>query len=118
MTAPNALKRMLGSERPMAALMSRVRMMPEAPTRVPATISRALSSTKPDAATARPVNEFSSEISTGTSAPPMGRTKMTPSTSDSTRMIQTKAMFPVTSASTIITAMATPTSALITCWPG
>ena len=64
-------------------------MMPEAPTRVPATISRLLSSTKPDAATARPVNEFSSEISTGTSAPPMGSTKITPSTSDSTRMIQT-----------------------------
>ena len=88
-TAPNALKRMLGSERPMAALMRRVRMMPEAPTRVPATINRALSSTKPDAATARPVNEFSSEISTGTSAPPMGSTKMTPSTSESPRMTQT-----------------------------
>ena len=59
-------------------------MMPEAPTSVPATISRSLSSTKPDAATARPVNEFSSEISTGTSAPPMGSTKITPSTSAST----------------------------------
>ena len=89
MTEPNALKRMLGSERPMALLISRVRMMPEAPTRVPATISRSLSSTKPDAATARPVNEFSSEIRTGTSAPPMGSTKITPSTSASTRMTQT-----------------------------
>ena len=117
-TEPNALKRMLGSERPMAALISRVRIMPEAPTRVPATISSSLSSTKPEAATAKPVNEFSSEISTGTSAPPMGRTKMTPSTSDSPRMTQTKTMFPVTSARMIITAMATPTSALITCWPG
>ena len=77
-----------------------------------------MSSTKPDAATARPVNEFSSEIRTGTSAPPMGRTKMTPSTRESTRMIQTKAMFPVTSARMIMTPMATPTSALITCWPG
>ena len=92
--------------------------MPEAPTSVPATISRSLSSTKPDAATASPVKEFSSEISTGTSAPPMGSTKMTPSTSDSPRMIQTNAMFPVTSARMIITAMATPTSALMTCWPG
>ncbi len=50
-------------------------MMPEAPTRVPATIRRLLSSTKPEAATARPVNEFSNEIRTGTSAPPMGNTK-------------------------------------------
>ncbi len=63
----------------MAALMSRVKIMPEAPTRVPATMSKALSSTKPDAATANPVKEFSREISTGTSAPPMGRTQITPS---------------------------------------
>ncbi len=117
-TAPNALNKMLGNERPMAALISRVRIMPEAPTRVPATINSALSSTNPDAATARPVNEFNSEIRTGTSAPPMGSTKITPSTSDSPRMIQTNAMFPVTSARMIITAMATPTSALMTCWPG
>ena len=73
----------------MAALMSRVRIMPEAPTSVPATMRRALSRTKPDAATARPVNELSSEISTGTSAPPMGRVKMTPSASASARMNQT-----------------------------
>ena len=73
----------------MALLIRRVKMMPEAPTRVPATISSALSSTNPDAATASPVNEFSSEMSTGTSAPPMGSTKITPSTSASTRMTQT-----------------------------
>src|ERR1700683_2054932 len=54
MTEPNALNRMFGSERPMALLMSRVKMMPEAPTRVPATISRSLSSTKPEGATAAP----------------------------------------------------------------
>ena len=89
MTEPKALKRMLGSDRPIAELMSRVRMMPEAPTSVPATISRALSSTNPEAATASPVNEFRREMSTGTSAPPMGNTKITPSTSASTRMIQT-----------------------------
>ena len=89
MTEPNALKRMLGSERPMALLIRRVRMMPEAPTSVPATMSRSLSRTKPDAATARPVNEFSSEMSTGTSAPPMGSTKITPSTRESPRMTQT-----------------------------
>ena len=89
MTEPNALKRMFGSERPMALLMSRVKMMPDAPTRVPATISRLESSTKPEAATARPVNEFKSEISTGTSAPPIGSTKITPSARASTKMTQT-----------------------------
>ncbi len=73
----------------MAELIKRVRMMPEAPTSVPATISRSLSSTKPEAATARPVNEFSSEMRTGTSAPPMGSTKITPRTRASPRMIQT-----------------------------
>ncbi len=92
--------------------------MPEAPTSVPATISRLLSSTKPDAATARPVNELSSEISTGTSAPPMGSTKMTPSTSASARMSQTQMMLPVTSARTMHTPMAAATSPLISCWPG
>ncbi len=34
-------------------------------------------------ATARPVNELSSEITTGISAPPIGSTNMTPSTSAS-----------------------------------
>ena len=81
-TEPNALNKMLGSERPMAELIIRVSRMPEAPTRVPATIRRLESSVKPDAATASPVNEFSSEISTGTSAPPIGRTKITPSSSE------------------------------------
>ena len=76
---------MLASDRPMALLIIRVSRMPEAPTRVPAMISRLLSSVKPEAATARPVKELSSEMSTGTSAPPMGRTKMTPRTSDEHR---------------------------------
>ncbi len=39
-TAPKALKRMLGRERPMAELIIRVSRMPEAPTSVPATMSR------------------------------------------------------------------------------
>jgi len=52
------------------------------PTSVPATMSRLLSRVKPDAATARPVKELSNEMSTGTSAPPMGSTKMIPMASD------------------------------------
>ena len=41
-------------------------------------------SVKPLAATARPVNALSSEITTGMSAPPIGSTKATPNTSAST----------------------------------
>ena len=44
--------------------------VPDAPTRVPATMSSVIRSTAPLAATARPVNAFSSEMTTGTSAPP------------------------------------------------
>ena len=78
----------------MALLMRRVSKIPEAPTSVPATISRFEPSVKPEAATARPVKELSSEIRTGTSAPPIGRTKMTPSTKASARRIQSRASTP------------------------
>ena len=66
------------SERFIALHMSSVSSVPEAPTSVPATISASLSSTKPVAAAARPVNELSSEITTGMSAPPIGNTNITP----------------------------------------
>ena len=68
----------------MACDISSVSNVPEAPTRVPATIRAKLSRMKPEAATARPVKALSSEITTGMSAPPMGSTKATPSTSAST----------------------------------
>ena len=86
-TEPKALNRMLGSDRPMAWLIIRVSSVPEAPTSVPATISSVLLRVKPDAATARPVKAFNSEMSTGVSAPPMGRTKIAPRTSDRTNTI-------------------------------
>ena len=117
-TEPNAEKRTLGSERPMALLIRRVSRMPDAPTRVPAMISRLLSRVKPDAATARPVKEFNSEMSTGTSAPPMGSTKMTPSTRDSTAVTTSSGTLEVTSVATARPTMATPTTALMTCWAG
>ena len=118
-TEPNALNSTLASDRPMALDIIRVSRMPEAPTRVPAMISRLLLSVKPEAATARPVNEFSSEISTGTSAPPMGSTKMTPSTSDSTAVT-------IISGTLSVTMRGhgqgrrwpRPTRPLTTCWPG
>ena len=55
-----------------------VSSVPDAPTSMPATIRTLFSSSKPPAATARPVNAFSSEITTGMSAPPIGSTKRTP----------------------------------------
>ena len=44
-------------------------------------IRTSLPSTKPAIATAVPVNELSSEITTGMSAPPIGRTIVTPNVS-------------------------------------
>ena len=117
-TDPKALNNTLARDRPMALLIIRVRRIPDAPTRVPATISRLLSSVKPEAATARPVKELSSEMRTGTSAPPMGSTKMTPRTSDSTAVATSRGTLPVTSVPMASATMATPTSALITCWAG
>ena len=71
----------MARERPIAWLIKVVSNVPEAPTSVPATIRAKLLSTKPVAATERPVKALSSEITTGISAPPIGRTKATPSTS-------------------------------------
>ena len=63
-----------GIERFIASAISRVRIVPDAPTIMPATISAVLSSARPVAAADRPVNAFSSEITTGMSAPPIGST--------------------------------------------
>ena len=52
--------------------------MPEAPTSVPLMMSAWFRSANPVAATASPVNELSSEITTGMSAPPIGITMSTP----------------------------------------
>jgi hypothetical protein len=60
---------MAGIERFIASAMSRVRIVPDAPTIMPATISAVLFSAMPVAAALRPVNALSSEITTGMSAP-------------------------------------------------
>ena len=52
---------------------------------MPATIRATLSSANPAAAAARPVNAFSSEITTGMSAPPIGSTNRLPSTAAAIR---------------------------------
>ena len=59
-----------------------VSKVPDAPTSMPLTISTLFSSSKPVAAAASPVNAFSSEITTGMSAPPIGSTNRTPKSSD------------------------------------
>ncbi len=117
-TEPNALNNTLAKERPMALLIIRVRRIPDAPTSVPATIRRLLSRVNPEAATASPVKELSSEMRTGTSAPPMGSTKMTPRTSDRTAVATSRGTLPVTRVAMASAAIATPTTALITCWAG
>ena len=71
---------MLMIERFIASAMSLVRIPPEAPTRAPEMIRTGLTSTKPAIATAVPVNALRSEITTGMSAPPIGRTIVTPKT--------------------------------------
>ena len=78
-TAPKPANSRLPIERFIARDISIVRIVPEEPTRVPATIRATLSSANPAAAAARPVNAFSSEITTGMSAPPIGSTKRLPS---------------------------------------
>ena len=75
---PNPPTMMFRIDRFMASAMSLVRIAPEAPTRAPAMIRTGLSMTKPAIATAVPVNEFRSEITTGMSAPPMGSVIVTP----------------------------------------
>ena len=73
-----------GIERFMAFAMRFVRIEPDAPTIMPATISAVLLSAMPAAAADRPVNALSSEITTGMSAPPIGSTIRLPSAAAAT----------------------------------
>ena len=61
-------------ERFIASAICFVRIEPDAPTSMPATISAVLSSAMPAAAALRPVNAFRVEMTTGMSAPPIGST--------------------------------------------
>jgi hypothetical protein len=82
---PKAPKSTLNSERFIALLMASVKIVPDAPTRAPLTISTSLLSTKPVMAAASPVKELSNEMITGMSAPPIGITNSTPSSNESAR---------------------------------
>ena len=79
--APNAPNSTLVNERFIALLISIDSMKPDAPSSAPAMISTLLPSAKPVADAARPAYEFSSEITTGMSAPPIGSTISTPTAS-------------------------------------
>ena len=83
---PNAPNRTLRNGRFIALPMRMVSIVPLAPTSVPAMISRLDRSSNPVIATASPVNELRSEMTTGMSAPPIGSTNSTPSASASATM--------------------------------
>ena len=72
-------------ERFIATAIRLVRIEPEAPTIMPATIIAVLFSAKPAAAADNPVIAFSSEMTTGMSAPPIGNTTNSPMMPASTR---------------------------------
>jgi len=78
----NAPNKVPNNERPIASAIKRVKIVPDAPTNVPAMISNVESKTYPLAATVKPVKALSNEITIGTSAPPTGSTKSTPNSSD------------------------------------
>jgi hypothetical protein len=65
-------------ERFIATAIRLVRMLPEAPTIMPATIIAVLFNASPAAAAESPVMALSSEMTTGMSAPPMGNTTNRP----------------------------------------
>ena len=118
-TWPNAPKRTFAIDRFIARPIISVSKVPDAPTSMPATIRTLFWSSKPPAATARPVKAFSSEITTGMSAPPIGRTKRTPKSSDAPISTQSShsSWTPETSASPQPTARR-KTAPLTNCCPG
>ena len=80
-------------------------------------ISAVLSSTKPVDAAASPVHAFSSEITTGMSAPPIGSTKRTPRIAAPIRSSVSQIPFSVAAVRITSAARAAPRSALKTFCP-
>src|SRR4030095_3063207 len=65
-----------------------VRIVPALPTRIPPVSITSLSYRKPPNAAAMPVNEFNNDITTGISAPPIGKTNKMPYTKEAVKTIQ------------------------------
>ena len=119
--APKPAKRTFATERFIAVAISSVRIVPEEPTSVPATISETLSSANPAAAAESPVNALSSEITTGMSAPPIGSTTRFPSSAAASSTMMKRPSGGEALSEAIRTQQTTiPISSrtLITCWPG
>ena len=113
-------------ERFIASAISLVRIAPDAPTRAPAMIRTGLPRTKPAIAAAVPVNEFRRLMTTGMSAPPIGRTIVTPKirpASTTTASSASVALLPSVSTpaapriSASVPRTATTASAIVTSWP-
>ena len=85
-------------ERFIAMAICWVSRVPDAPTIMPATMSAGLFSATPVAAALRPVKALSSEMTTGMSAPPIGRTSRLPraAAATSSRMIKPSECEPAT----------------------
>ena len=83
---PNPPATIAGTERFIALAIRFVRIDPDAPTIIPATIIAVLFSAIPMAAADSPVNAFNKEITTGMSAPPIGSTTMFPSSAAANRI--------------------------------
>ena len=111
--APKAPKSVSRSGRPIARPIRIVKSVPEAPTSVPPMMSAVLSSTNPVEAAARPVNAFSSEITTGMSAPPIGSTNRNPSASAPTMSTASQTPDSVTAASAIAPTRVAPRTAFV-----
>ena len=94
--------------------------MPDAPTIIPATIIAVLLSAIPVAAADRPVNAFSSEITTGMSAPPIGSTIAFPRIAAATRIPRMNSAcecVPAASTTALTTVINSSTPLMIDC-PG
>ena len=116
-TWPNAPNSTLVNERFIALHMMIDRIRPDDPSSAPAVISSLFSSTNPIATADRPAYAFSSEMTVGISAPPIGRTSRTPKRSDSTITIGNSHGVAGRNTSTIATTIATPSRPrLITFW--
>src|ERR1700733_13412479 len=105
---------MLASDRFIASAISLVRMPPDAPTRAPATIRAQFPMTNPAIATAVPVNAFSSEITTGMSAPPIGSTIITPNASEASTTMSRAGRLAVVSMNAAVPIAITASAALST----
>src|ERR671935_227508 len=118
-TCPNAPKRTFVTERFIARPMRIVSSVPEAPTSIPLTIRTLFSSSKPVAAAASRGKAFSSEITPGMSAPPIGSTKRTPNTAAQASSTHISHCFSAPASIAIPAAIAAAsTTAFSTCCPG